>query len=102
MYVDVTGPLSTGVDELVRHAGRHYHDMPGTRLDGLPAYCEGDGSFFDHEYLGVAMLVQPWSRTGRRIRPEKRHRNAEILAFKLVGSLGVRERIQEVSPMDYL
>jgi hypothetical protein len=102
MYVDVTGPPRTGVYELVGYAGRRYHDLPGIRLYGLSAHCEGDDSFFDHEYLGVAMLVQPWSRTGRRVRPEKRHRNAEILAFKLVGSLGVRERIPEVAPMDYL
>jgi hypothetical protein len=35
VYVDLPQPPVAGVDELVRHAGRHHNDLPATRLDNV-------------------------------------------------------------------
>ena len=35
VYVDLPQPPGAGVDELVRHAGRHHNDLAARRLDNV-------------------------------------------------------------------
>src|SRR5215204_6632103 len=51
VYVDLPQPPSAGVDELVRHAGRHHNDLATSRLDNVLAGGEGHAALLHHEDL---------------------------------------------------
>jgi hypothetical protein len=64
MDVDMPGPSSAGVDELVWRTGRGDQDLSTGSLDSLVAHREGELTILHNEYLIVGVLVQIRSLTG--------------------------------------
>src|SRR5215210_2008958 len=85
MDVDVPGPSDTGVDELVRRAGRGDHDLAAGGFDGGVSHREGQLALLHHEDLVVGMPVQTRSLAWGRVRKEERDVHVAVLvALELV------------------
>src|SRR5215208_4059155 len=103
MDVDVPGPSSAGVDELVRRAGRGDHDLAAGGLDSVLAHREGELALLHHEDLLVGVLVQIRSLTWDRVREEERdiHIAVEValepVYGPVVGKLFVADYLGHVS-----
>jgi hypothetical protein len=57
VYVDLPQPPGPGVDELVRHAGRHHNDLPARCLDNVLAGGEGRAALLHHKDFLVGVTV---------------------------------------------
>src|SRR5829696_1928366 len=64
VYVDLPQPPGPGVDELVRHAGRHHNDLPAPRLDNVVPSGEGREALLHHKDFLVGVPVQPRAAPG--------------------------------------
>src|SRR3712207_3960828 len=78
MDVDLPQRPAPGVDELVGHARRRHHYLPGARLDGGVADGEGGLALQRHEDLLVRMLVQPRTATGGAVHQEERYAHVAV------------------------
>src|SRR5215217_4206674 len=67
VYVDLPQPPGPGVDELVRHTGRHHNDLAACRFDNVLAGGEGRAALLHHKYFLVGMPVQPRASPRRRV-----------------------------------
>jgi hypothetical protein len=89
VHVDLPHPPGAGVDELVRHSGRHHHDLPAAHLNRLLTGREGGVAFLHHKDLLVWVPVQP--RTApRRVYDEDRDAGAQEATLKLAGLFPAR------------
>jgi hypothetical protein len=67
VYVDLPQPPCAGVDELVRHAGRHHNDLATRHVDNVIPGGEGRESLLHHEDLLIGVPVQPRAAPRRRV-----------------------------------
>src|SRR3712207_3726453 len=91
VYVDLAEPTGSRVHELVRHSGRHHHDLAAPRLDNFLAGREGDGALLHHEDLLVGMLVQLRAASGRRVDHDEGDTGIVVVSLELVRGLAVRQ-----------
>src|SRR5215208_3215049 len=90
VYVDLPQPPGPGVDELVRHAGRHHNDLPARRLDNVLAGGEGRAALLHHKDLLVGVPVQPRAAPRRRVYDDDRDAGAQEAALELAGLFPAR------------
>jgi hypothetical protein len=72
VYVHLPQPPGAGVNELVRHAGRHHNDLPAPRLDNIVPGGEGRAALLHHEDLLVGVPVQPRAAPRGRVYDHQR------------------------------
>jgi hypothetical protein len=72
VYVHLPQPPSAGVNELVRHAGRHHNDLPALHLDNVLAGGEGRAALLHHKDFLVGVPVQPRATARRRVYEHQR------------------------------
>src|SRR5215213_5625885 len=90
VYVYLPQPPCAGVHELVRHAGRHHHDLAATRLDYVFSGSERNAALLHHEALLVGMPVQLRAASGRRFHHDERDAGAVSVALELACVLATR------------
>ena len=71
------------VGELVRHAGRHDHDVARTGGEALVSGLEAEGSLDDDPGLVVGVTVQPRAVAGLAVVEDQRDRGAVLLTLRL-------------------
>src|SRR5215218_1650092 len=90
VYVDLPQPLGAGVNELVRHAGRHHNDLAAPRLDNVLAGGEGRAALLHHKDLLVGVPVQPRAASRRGVYDDDRDAGAEKATLELAGLFPAR------------
>jgi hypothetical protein len=71
------------IHELVRHPGRHHHDLPAARLDRLLTGREDRVALLNHEDLFVWMTVQLRAASRRRGHHDKRDTSLVVVSLEL-------------------
>src|SRR5215211_4143070 len=90
VYVDLPQPPGAGVDELVRHAGRHHNDLAARRLDNVVPAGEGRAALLYHKDLLVGVPVQPRAAPRRCVYDDDRDAGAEEAPLELAGLFPAR------------
>ena len=76
------------VGELVRHAGRHDHDVARTGGEAFVSGLEAEGPFDDDPGLVVGVAVQPRAVAGLAVVEDQRDRGAVLLTLEVAAGKG--------------